>query len=65
MADRFGKTFTWELKVKQMGLASMELATLIVSEMNLPLSASEYLVQVGAIHQTLFPKARLLPGNCI
>ena len=62
VADPYGKTFTWDIKVKQMGLVSMDLASLVVTEMQLPITPAEYLRQVEAIHQRLFPTAALLPG---
>jgi Zn-dependent peptidase ImmA (M78 family) len=63
IGDRFGKTFTWDLKVKQMGLASLEYASLIVSEMELPMTPQQYLDQVAEIHAHLFPTALLMPGQ--
>ena len=63
MADQFNKTFTWDLKVKQMGLTSKDLANLIVTEMQLPITAEQYINQVGAIHLQLFPTASLMPGK--
>jgi len=45
-----------------MGLVSLDLATLVVKEMQLPLTPQEYLDQVEVIHQRLFPTAALLPG---
>ena len=62
VAQRFGKTFTWELKVKQMGLPSLELGALIVREMSLPMTAEEYLKEVQPIQQGLFPTAEFMPG---
>ena len=63
VADRFGKTFTWDLKVRQMGLASLDYASLIVSEMELPLTAQQYLDEVADIHANLFPTTILMPGQ--
>jgi len=63
IGDKFGKTFTWDLKVRQMGLASLEYASLIVSEMELPMTPQQYLDQVAEIHANLFPTALLMPGQ--
>jgi len=63
VAQRFGKTFTWELKVRQMGLPSLELASLIVSEIPLPMTAQEYLQEVEPIQRNLFPTCIFMPGG--
>ena len=63
VADPYGKKFTWDLKVKQMGLVSMDLATLVVRELQLPITPTEYLRQVEVIHRRIFPTAALLPGK--
>ncbi|XP_057370252.1 pseudouridine-5'-phosphatase-like isoform X1 [Daphnia carinata] len=63
VSDRYGgKTFTWELKVRQMGLVSADLAALIVKELELPITADEYLAEVGPVNVRLFPSANLMPG---
>ena len=46
-----------------MGLASLEYASLIVSEMELPMTPQQYLDQVAEIHANLFPTALLMPGQ--
>ena len=63
VADEFGRTFTWDLKVRQMGLPSMELARLIVGELALPMTEEQYLERVSHIHRQLFPTASLMPGT--
>lgn len=60
-----GKAFTWELKVRQMGLVSADLAALVVKELELPVTADEYLAEVGPINVRLFPSANLMPGTCM
>ena len=66
VSDRYGgKTFTWELKVRQMGLVSADLAALVVKELQLPITAEEYLAEVGPVNVRLFPSANLMPGTCL
>lgn len=62
VAGQFGKQFTWELKVRQMGKKGHEAAADIVRELELPLSVDEYLAQSAAIWEELFPHAALMPG---
>jgi pseudouridine-5'-monophosphatase len=54
--------FTWDLKVRQMGLPSDELAKLVVQELRLPISPEQYTREVKAIQQETFPHCQLLPG---
>lgn len=70
VASRHGSTdpsrlpiaFTWDLKVKQMGLPSKELAELLVKELRLPITPDQYTQEVRVIQQETFPKCNLLPG---
>lgn len=54
--------FTWDLKVRQMGLGSEELAKLIVKELRLPISPEQYTREVRQIQEETFPNCQLLPG---
>lgn len=54
--------FTWDLKVRQMGLPSHKLAELIVQEMKLPISPEQYTVEARKIQEETFPSCSLLPG---
>ena len=56
------RPFTWDLKVRQMGLPSADLARLIVKELALPISAEQYTVEVRKLQEETFPNCRLLPG---
>ena len=70
VAAKYGSTdpsglplaFTWELKVKQMGLPSKQLAELIVKEMKLPITPDQYTQEVRKIQEETFPECKLLPG---
>eukprot|EP00092_Neocalanus_flemingeri_P014060 GFUD01015168.1.p1 GENE.GFUD01015168.1~~GFUD01015168.1.p1 ORF type:complete len:246 (+),score=83.05 GFUD01015168.1:35-772(+) len=54
--------FTWDLKVRQMGLPSDKLAELIVKEMRLPISPEQYTREARQIQEETFPACQLLPG---
>jgi len=56
------RPFTWDLKVRQMGLPSAELAALVVKELALPISAEQYTVEVRKLQEETFPNCSLLPG---
>jgi len=56
------QTMSWDLKVKQMGLPSQELATLLVQEMQLPITAEQFTLETRQIQETTFPACQLLPG---
>jgi len=64
VASKYGSKveFSWDLKVKQMGLPRMDLANLIVTEMNLPITPEQYVEETVILQETSFPKCQLLPG---
>ncbi|XP_037068800.1 pseudouridine-5'-phosphatase-like [Pollicipes pollicipes] len=62
VVGQFGKQFTWELKLQQMGKKGSEAAADIVRSLDLPLTPEEYLEQSGRIWQQLFPTTELMPG---
>jgi len=51
-----------DLKVRQMGLPSADLAKLIVKELALPISAEQYTMEVRQLQEKTFPNCKLLPG---
>jgi len=62
IANKYGKTFTWEHKGQTMGLQSHESAIAIVKALELPMAPQELTDQLIPIYEELFPQARLLPG---
>lgn len=60
--SRLPIAFTWDLKVRQMGLPSKELAELLVKELKLPISAEQYTREAREVQVRTFPTCRLLPG---
>ena len=63
VASKYGKQFTWELKVKMMGTPAFKSAEIAVASMELPISAEEFLRQAKAHKQELFPHCNILPGK--
>jgi len=63
---KYGKEFTWDLKVKMMGKKSMESARILVEECNLEgiLSPEAFLKQREEMLHALFPSTKLMPGKC-
>ncbi|KRY83155.1 Pseudouridine-5'-monophosphatase [Trichinella pseudospiralis] len=59
---KFGKTFTWELKCRQMGRTQREGFQLVIDEYKLPVSLDEMLVEVHSHLEMLFPHCQLMPG---
>ena len=62
VVGQFGKKFTWEMKLSQMGMKGSEAAARIIKQLELPLTVDEYLQQSAHIWQELFPSAELMPG---
>ncbi|KRZ53110.1 Pseudouridine-5'-monophosphatase [Trichinella nativa] len=59
---KFGKTFTWELKCRQMGRTQREGFQLVIDEYKLPVSLDEMLAEVNSHLEKLFPHCQLMPG---
>lgn len=60
--SRFGKFYTFELKQQLMGSKSIETAKTIISELDLPLTVEEFLVESNKEFEKLFPDTEVLPG---
>ncbi|XP_021376555.1 pseudouridine-5'-phosphatase-like, partial [Mizuhopecten yessoensis] len=61
IVEEYGKTFTWEVKSKQMGKKDVEAANILIDELQLPITPEEYLVKARAQQSILFPTVGLLP----
>lgn len=62
VVGEFGKTFDWALKSKMMGRHELEAARDLVEELQLPISAEEYLRRQLPIAEALFRKSTEIPG---
>lgn len=59
----FGKKYTWELKVAQMGQKAEVCAKVIIDSLGINLTVEDYLKQVSQIHMEIMPSAKFLPGT--
>ncbi|KOB65504.1 2-deoxyglucose-6-phosphate phosphatase [Operophtera brumata] len=62
IVSKFGKEYTWELKMRLMGFQALETANIIVEELELPMTADEFIAESTLHMQTLFPDTEVLPG---
>lgn len=62
--DRFGKTFTWELKQAQMGRKALEACEILVQELGIAdnITAEQFLKEREDRLQLAFPTCKLMPG---
>ncbi len=65
VASKYGKNFTWELKVKMMGTPGLVSAQIAVDEMELPITAEKFIEEATAHKDVLFPETNLLPGELV
>ncbi|XP_047107455.1 pseudouridine-5'-phosphatase-like isoform X1 [Schistocerca piceifrons] len=62
ICQKYGKTFTWEIKQHQMGMTGKEAAEHIIKALELPITVEEYITQAQALYQKLMPECNVLPG---
>ncbi|XP_037523598.1 pseudouridine-5'-phosphatase [Rhipicephalus sanguineus] len=62
IASRYGKKYTWELKVKLLGTTGPDSARMVIDGLNLPLTVDDYLADLGRIYAEKYPKVDLMPG---
>ncbi|BFZ00744.1 hypothetical protein BsWGS_03783 [Bradybaena similaris] len=62
ICGEFGKTFTWEIKSKQMGKKEMESAQILIDHLSLPMTVDEYLTKLREKLEVKLPSTPLLPG---
>ena len=63
VAQRYGKTFTTEAKMAIAGRPTLDSARVLVDLLQLPLSASEYIVERNELLYPLYGTAQVLPGT--
>lgn len=62
LAQRYGKDYTWDMKVQVMGTTGKDSARKLVDLMGLPLKPEEVTAELDKLFVVLFPKAELMPG---
>ncbi|XP_030030172.1 pseudouridine-5'-phosphatase isoform X1 [Manduca sexta] len=60
--SRYGKNYTFDLKLKLMGAQPQETAKIIIAELELPVTVEEFLTETGKGYEELFTKSQLMPG---
>ncbi|KAK8780524.1 hypothetical protein V5799_018131 [Amblyomma americanum] len=63
IADRYGKKYTWELKLQIMGTTGVDSARTVIEALGLPLSVEDYLADLGRIYAEKYPHVDLVPGE--
>ncbi|KAI9350727.1 HAD-like domain-containing protein [Obelidium mucronatum] len=60
---RFGHTFSWTVKSRMMGAKELDAANILIEHYNIQnYTASDYLKERNAMHESRFPNCKPLPG---
>ena len=62
---KYGKTFTWEVKLQLMGRKTMDSAQKIIDILGLPVDAEKWVREISDEMTKIMPSAKLLPGKKI
>ena len=63
LAAKYGKKYTWDVRMKVMGIREQETAKIIVNDLDLPLTYEEYLKEAICLQRSLFQQAEFMPGK--
>nr|CAH7714721.1 unnamed protein product [Callosobruchus chinensis] len=63
IAKRYGKSYTWDVKIQVMGKTGIDMARSVVELLDLPISPEEYYEQAKEEFRNLMPVARILPDT--
>ncbi|NKB75880.1 MAG: HAD-IA family hydrolase [Gammaproteobacteria bacterium] len=62
IVSRFGKTYDWSIKSNMIGRRAIDSARYLVSQLDLPMTAEEYLEERNGMLLAAFATAKALPG---
>lgn len=62
IVGRFGKVFDWSIKGNMIGRPAMDSAKYLVSALDLPITADEYMQERNGLLSQKFPECKVLPG---
>lgn len=65
VVSRYGKEFTFEMKLKLMGTQAHEAAQMLITALDLPMTVDEFITETKKQFQILFPDTELMPGHYI
>lgn len=60
---KYGKKYTWDLRMKILGCSEQTTAETLVSELKLPITPTKYNEEVKKILKKTLKEASLMPGN--
>ncbi|XP_023940228.2 pseudouridine-5'-phosphatase [Bicyclus anynana] len=62
VVSRYGKDYTFDIKLKIMGCQAQESAKVVVNALELPITAEEFMKETKGQFEVLFPDSELMPG---
>ncbi|KAH8036377.1 hypothetical protein HPB51_000159 [Rhipicephalus microplus] len=62
VAGRYGKTCTWELKKRVMGMPDVDVARIVIDTLGLLISQDYYLCELYRLYKNLLPNSKVMPG---
>ena len=65
VAAKYGKTFTWDIKVQLMGQPGSASSQKAVELMELPIVAEQFSAELQVLKDELFKNTKLLPGKIL